>query len=181
MADFRYAIRRYLNFSEQAARASGLEPQQYQALLALKGMPPLQKATIGALAERLQVRHHSAVELFNRLEANHWVRRYRSRSDRREVLLRLAQRGERRLQQLAFTHRAELHSAGRTLIRALDAILAHSRGRRNSPLPRAPGAPGPLPRILKCRSLDAKRGKRNGIAWSQRVPARKRGVIQRTR
>jgi DNA-binding MarR family transcriptional regulator len=138
MADFRYAIRRYLNFSEQAARAAGLEPQQYQALLALKGMPPLQKATIGVLAERLQIRHHSAVELFNRLEANHWVRRYRSRNDRREVLLRLAPRGERLLRQLAFTHRAELQSAGRTLIRALEAILAHSRSKRKSRPSRAP-------------------------------------------
>lgn len=139
MADFRYAIRRYLNFSEQAARAAGLEPQQYQALQALKGLPPGQKATIGALAKRLLVRHHSAVELFKRLEVKRLTRRYRSRSDRREVLLRLAPRGERLLRQLAFTHRAELHSAGRTLIRALDAILAHSRGRRNSLRPQAPG------------------------------------------
>jgi DNA-binding MarR family transcriptional regulator len=164
MADFRYAIRRYLNFSEQAARAAGLEPQQYQALLALKGMPPLQKATIGALAERLQVRHHSAVELFNRLEANHWVRRYRSRSDRREVLLRLAQRGERVLRQLAFTHRAELQSAGRTLIRALEAILAHSRSRRNSPRPRAPGVASPN------QACGSAQGKRTAPALDPRFP-----------
>jgi DNA-binding MarR family transcriptional regulator len=143
MANFRYAIRRYLNFSEQAARTAGIEPQQYQTLLALKGLPARQKATIGALAKRLLIRHHSAVELFNRLEVKRLTRRYRSRSDRREVLLRLAPRGERVLRQLAFTHRAELQSAGQTLIRALEAILAHSRGGRNSPRPRAPGQSQP--------------------------------------
>ncbi|HYX50470.1 MAG TPA: helix-turn-helix domain-containing protein, partial [Ktedonobacteraceae bacterium] len=67
LAEFRYQLRRFLRFSEQAARAAGLEPQQHQLLLALKGLPEGRKATIGALAERLQLTHHSTVELVDRL------------------------------------------------------------------------------------------------------------------
>src|SRR5487761_1614906 len=74
LADFRYGIRRFLNFSEQAARAAGIEPQQHQALLAIKGLPAARNATIGALAERLQIQHHSAVELADRLEARALLR-----------------------------------------------------------------------------------------------------------
>ena len=67
LAEFRYQIRRFLRFSEQAARATGLVPQQYQLLLALKGLPNGRKATISELAERLQIKHHSTVELIDRL------------------------------------------------------------------------------------------------------------------
>jgi DNA-binding MarR family transcriptional regulator len=122
MAEFRYAIRKYLSFSEQAASAAGLEPRQYQALLALKGHPKDRKPTIGALAEHLQIRHHTAVELASRLEGNGLVRRTRSRQDRREVLVRLARKGERVLERLALTHRAELQTAGPGLIKALEKI-----------------------------------------------------------
>ena len=69
LADFRFEIRRFLNFSERLAHAAGVEPQQHQALLAIKGLPPHRVATIGVLAERLLIQHHSAVELANRLEA----------------------------------------------------------------------------------------------------------------
>lgn len=68
LAEFRFEIRRFLNFSEQIARAAGLEPQQHQALLAIKGLPEHRTATVGVLAERLLIQHHSAVELVNRLE-----------------------------------------------------------------------------------------------------------------
>src|ERR1700731_4491393 len=88
LADFRYEIRRFLNFSETAARAAGIEPHQHQALLAIKGLPARQIATVGALAERLQIQHHSAVELTNRLESKGLIRRSRGQADRREVLLR---------------------------------------------------------------------------------------------
>jgi DNA-binding MarR family transcriptional regulator len=68
LAQFRFLIRRYLNNSEKAARSVGLEPQQYMGLLALRGLPETQEPTIRALAERLQIQHHSAVELVDRME-----------------------------------------------------------------------------------------------------------------
>src|SRR5258708_35343582 len=67
LAEIRHQIRRFLHFSEQAAREAGLVPQQHQLLLALKGLPAGKKATISELAERLQLRHHSVVELMYRL------------------------------------------------------------------------------------------------------------------
>lgn len=133
LAEFRYQIRRFLNFSEQAARAAGLEPQQHQALLAIKGLPKARKATVGVLAERLQIQHHSAVEMVNRLEARGLLKRTRNLADRREVLLRLTRQGEVLLRELSLPHRAELRSAGRALLRALEnAMLAPSRARRKS-------------------------------------------------
>ncbi|MGA8143329.1 MAG: MarR family transcriptional regulator [Candidatus Acidiferrales bacterium] len=132
LADFRYEIRRFLNFSEQAAREAGIEPHQHQALLAMKGLPAGRKATVGVLAERLQIQHHSAVELVNRLERKGLIRRSRSGGDRREVLLSLTRRGERLLKDLTLTHRAELRSAGPTLLRALTAALGQSGRGGNS-------------------------------------------------
>lgn len=135
LAVLRYEIRRFLNFSEQAARAAGLEPQQHQALLAVKGLPKSKSATVGVLAERLQIQPHSAVELIDRLEARGLVRRARSTADRREVLLRPTVQGERLLRELSRSHRAELRSAGPTLLRALKAAVMsadRSRGSRNS-------------------------------------------------
>jgi DNA-binding MarR family transcriptional regulator len=125
LADFRYAIRRYLNFSERNARKAGLEPQQYQALLAIKGLEPLQSATIGVLAERLQIQHHSAVELMDRLEKRGMIRRHRSRSDRRKVLVELTKRGETKLMRVSLPHRDELQIAGRRLLRALERFISH--------------------------------------------------------
>ena len=119
LADFRYKIRQFLNFSERAARAAGLEPQQHQALLTIKGLPPVQEPTVGYLAERLQIRHHTAVELAARLEKKRLIRRSRSDVDRRHVNLFLTPRGERFLRNLSQAHRAELRSAGPKLLRAL--------------------------------------------------------------
>lgn len=132
LADFRYQIRRFLNFSEQAARVAGIEPQQHQALLAIKGLPAGSKATVGVLAERLQIQHHSAVELSDRLAARGWLRRSRSRTDRREVLLELTPRGEKLLENLSLSHRNELRTAGPALLEALEAAIAHTRKERVS-------------------------------------------------
>ena len=125
LAKFRYEIRRYLNFAKRAARAAGIDPQQYQALLAIKGLPPSSKATVGALAEQMQIRHHSAVELSGRLAGNGWLRRSRNPADRRQVLLHLTRRGERLLAKLSLSHRRELRTAGPRLIAALQTAVAH--------------------------------------------------------
>lgn len=127
MAEFRYQIRRFLRFSEQAARAAGLEPQQYQLLLALKGMGDESDHRIGEIAERLQIQHHSTVELVDRLTRRALVRRRRSNADRREVLLDLTAKGEKLLQELALHHRAELRESGPALISALRKAL-HGAG-----------------------------------------------------
>ncbi len=124
LAEFRHQIRRFLRFSEQAAREAGLEPQQHQALLALKGLPPGRPPTVRELAERLQIQHHSAVELVDRLVERGLLCRARHEQDRRQVLLRLTPSGEALLRDLSRHHRAELHAAGPALARALEAVLA---------------------------------------------------------
>jgi DNA-binding MarR family transcriptional regulator len=136
LADLRYEIRRFLTFSERAVHAAGIEPQQHQALLAIKGLRPESNATIGVLAERLQIRHHSSVELSRRLEARGWIHRQRNDADRREVLLRLTRRGESLLRKLSIAHRGELLTAGPRLIRALQTATGHKE-RPNSSDPRS--------------------------------------------
>ena len=127
LAELRYQIRCFLSFSEQAARAAGLEPRQHQFLLGLKGLPRAARPTIGELAERLQIQHHSAVELVNRLSAAGYVRRKRGGDDRREVLLTLTPKGERVLRELSLHHRAELRSAGPALVNALRRAMRGTR------------------------------------------------------
>lgn len=124
VAEFRYRIRRYLRFSEQATRAAGLEPQQYQLLLALKGLPAEKKGTIGVLAERLQLEHHSTVELIDRLEDRRLVRRSRDRIDRRQVLIRITPKGEDIVRDLVLHHLDEMQSVGPELVRVLNRIIA---------------------------------------------------------
>ena len=131
LADFRYEIRRFLNFSESAARTAGVEPHQHQALLAIKGLPPRQIATVGILAERLQIQHHSAVELTDRLQSKGLIRRSRGEADRREVLLELTLRGEKLLRELTLSHRAELQLAGPKLVAALESAIARERRSRS--------------------------------------------------
>ncbi|HEU5453853.1 MAG TPA: MarR family transcriptional regulator [Terriglobales bacterium] len=133
MAEFRYQIRRFLRFSEGAARQSGLEPQQYLLLLALKGLPDGRRGRIGEIAERLQIQHHSTVELVDRLEKRGMVRRQRSDQDRREVLLELTPRGDKVLRDLALYHREELRELAPGLVRSLKkAISGAGRSARRS-------------------------------------------------
>lgn len=127
LAEFRYQIRRFLNRSDQAARANGLEPQQYLLLLALRGLPEDVSPTIRTLAERLQIRHHSAVELIDRLAARGYVTRRRSAGDRREVIVSLLPSGQRALEGLARQRIEELRTSGLALVRALESVIAGTR------------------------------------------------------
>lgn len=124
LAAFRYQLRRFLRFSEERAEAAGLEPRHHQLLLAIKGLPPGQQPTVGALAEQLQIQHHSAVELIDRAERRGLIQRVRGAADRRQVFARLTPRGEAMLDDLSRYHRAELRSTGPALIQALNALLA---------------------------------------------------------
>jgi DNA-binding MarR family transcriptional regulator len=119
LAEFRTRIREFLSFSEKAARVEGLEPAQHQALLALKGLPSSARPTIRAVADRLLVRHHSAVGLVDRLSQRGLVRRTRCEEDARTVLLSITHRGEKVLRRLALAHRAELRTAAPELVRSL--------------------------------------------------------------
>jgi DNA-binding MarR family transcriptional regulator len=126
LSEFRHQIRRFLRFSERVARDAGLEPRQHQLLLAIKGLPPDVRPKIAEVAERLQIQHHSAVELVNRLEAGGFVHRERGSLDRREVLLQLTPRGERVLRDLSLHHRAELRSQGPALLENLRQFISDS-------------------------------------------------------
>src|SRR5579883_692125 len=123
LAEFRYQLREFLAFSEQAARAGGLEPQQHQLLLALKGAQGQEKVTIGDLAERLKIQHHSTVELINRMVERDLVQRCRDEQDQRRVLVVLTRHGEEVLRRLSLLHRTELRLTGPALVRALQAII----------------------------------------------------------
>jgi DNA-binding MarR family transcriptional regulator len=129
-AEFRYQIRRFLRASEQIARSYGLNPQQYQLMLAVKGLPDDHAATIGEIAERLQIQHHSTVELADRLSAKGLVRRKRDSEDRRQVLLELTAKGEKTLRELALHHREELRSTGPELVGALKGVLSNIKRNR---------------------------------------------------
>jgi len=124
LARFRYEIRKFLSFSEQAARSAGVEPQQHQMLLAIKGLPDDLRPTIGVLAERLCVQHHTAVALVDKLEEHELVRRERGEVDRREVFLRLTQGGEALLRKLSVLHKAQLRHVAPAMTSALMAIVA---------------------------------------------------------
>jgi DNA-binding MarR family transcriptional regulator len=130
LAEFRYRIVSYLKKADQGAREAGLEPQQYLLLLALRGLPPGREPSIRILAERLQVRHHSAVGLIDRLERRGLVRRERAKSDRRQVLVRLTARGDAVLAKVAKERIADLRTTAPALVRSLSAIVAIANGQR---------------------------------------------------
>lgn len=123
LAAFRYALRQFLHFSEEAAHQAGITPQQHQALLAIKGFPGRDSVTVGELAERLQLRHHSAVGLVDRLVAEKWVARVPSVRDRRRVFVQLTRRGEDILEKLSSAHTEQLKRTGPELILRLKQLV----------------------------------------------------------
>jgi DNA-binding MarR family transcriptional regulator len=147
LAEFRYQLRRFLHFSEAAARQAGLEPQHHQLMLAVKGMPEGRVARITELAERLQLQHHSVVELVNRLAAKGLIQRARAANDRREVQVALTAHGERILGELSVYMKNELRSAGPELVAALRRV-----GRRSNPSRISA-------QIVKLRTQEEKRGR----------------------
>ena len=115
LARFRFGIRRHLRFSEETVRGHGLAPQQYVLLLALKGFPDREWATVRELADRLQLRHHSVVELVNRAQGQGLVQRAAHPEDARAVRVLLTADGEAILARLSAPHRDELRRIELTL------------------------------------------------------------------
>jgi DNA-binding MarR family transcriptional regulator len=153
LAEFRYQIRRFLRFSEDAARAAGLEPQQHQLLLTVKGMPGGEASRIADIAERLQIRHHSAVELIDRLAARGLVTRAVG-DDRREIYVHLSARGEAILGILTLPHQRELQRMAPALVASLEKVAGRQRA-DNSLRSQRPGA-----RRLTRNNPDAPRAER---------------------
>src|SRR5581483_8271488 len=123
LGKFRLQIRRFLHFSEEAARAEGLEPQQHQMMLAIRAADDPAGPTIGQLAESLLIRHHSAVGLLDRLTERGMVERVKDAGDRRQVRVRLTAQGAEKLHRLSGAHRDELRRSGPLLADALANLL----------------------------------------------------------
>jgi DNA-binding MarR family transcriptional regulator len=132
LAELRCRIRRFLQEGDNIAREAQLEPQQYLLLLAVRGLPEGQEATIRTLAERLSLRHHSTVELVDRMEARGYVKRSRGREDRRQVLVSLQPRGEKLLEEVVQQRIIELRAHGRTLVETISALLESRTGAMTS-------------------------------------------------
>jgi DNA-binding MarR family transcriptional regulator len=133
LAELRYLIRRFLQEGDATVRSAGLEPQQYLLLLAIRGLPSGHQATIRTLADRLSLRHHSTVELIDRMEAHAYVKRTPGREDRRQVIVQLLPRGEKLLEQVVEKRIIELRSNGRALVDAIGALLEPMKPAARSP------------------------------------------------
>jgi DNA-binding MarR family transcriptional regulator len=132
LAELRYRLRKFLQEGDATARQAGLEPQQYLLLLAIRGLPDGMTATISTLAERLSLRHHSTVELIDRMEAHGYLRRVRDKEDRRQVLVALQPKGEKLVEKVVAQRIVELRSHGRALVEAISSLL-ESRGKPARP------------------------------------------------
>lgn len=146
LAEFRYQIRRFLRHMEERVRELGVNPQQYQLVLALRGLPPNRSPTIGALAERLQLNHNSTVELVDRCEQTGLIRRGRAGPDRRQVTLSITAEGEALLRKLGSAAREELRGSGPSLIEAVLRLIG------------GPLTTRPRPKLKRRRSTAASGG-----------------------
>jgi DNA-binding MarR family transcriptional regulator len=127
LADFRFELRRFLHFSEGAALGAGLQPQQHQLLLQVAGAPPTSAVTIAYAAERLELKHNSAVELVDRCEHEGLLERTEDAADRRRAILRITRKGHHILARLADDHVRELDVLAPVLIKALERVRSHAR------------------------------------------------------
>jgi DNA-binding MarR family transcriptional regulator len=128
LSDFRYLIRHFLKFSQDAAQSTGLTSRQHQALLAIKGFPGDGSPIVGELAERLAIQHHSAVELIDRLVEARLIIRIHDTEDRRRVLLGLTDAAEQHLAKLSAIHLEELNRLRPMLLRILERVGQQSAG-----------------------------------------------------
>lgn len=114
LSEFRYQLKRFLHFSEAAAKEQGITPLQYLLLLHIQGYPGRNWATVGELAERLQMNHNATVALLTRCEELELVERRKNEKDRRKVEIHLTAKGDSYLQKLAQQHKTELQSLQKT-------------------------------------------------------------------
>ena len=135
LAEFRFELRQFLQFSERSAAQAGLQAQQHQMLLQVAGVPDGTPVTISYVAQRLGLRHHTAVELSKRCEAAGLVQRVADISDRRQVLLQLTKEGQKILRRLSEVHALELHALAPRMIQALNRIRHGKRAIANSEAP----------------------------------------------
>jgi DNA-binding MarR family transcriptional regulator len=135
LAELRYRIRHFIQEGDAAAQRANLEPQQYLILLAIRGLPAGAPATISTLAERMALKHHSAVELIDRLESRGLVCRTRSEADKREVRVSLLPQGSKLLDQVARERLSELKASGAALADAITALVErkHPSPRQDQP------------------------------------------------
>jgi DNA-binding MarR family transcriptional regulator len=127
LAEFRFQLRRFMRHMEEEVRQLQVNPQQYQLVLAIKGLPKSEVPTIGCLAERMQLNHNSMVELVDRCEESGLVRRMRSGADRRQVTLSITSEGENLLKKLGSAARSELRNIGHQLIDAMLKVTGDQR------------------------------------------------------
>jgi len=126
LADFRFELRRFLQFSESAAQEAGLQPQQHQLLLQVAGATHETPVTIAYAASRLGLKHNSTVELVDRSEREDLIERTTDKEDKRRAILRLTRKGRQVLQRLSGEHARELNEMAPRLVRALRRVQMHS-------------------------------------------------------
>jgi len=131
LAEFRYRLRQFLRHMEEEVRVTGVNPQQYQVVLAVKGLPEDEVPTISCLAERMQLNHNSMVELVDRCEQNGLLRRTRSAADRRQVTLAISAEGEALLRRLGAAARQELKNIGPVLVESVLRLTQDGRRGKN--------------------------------------------------
>lgn len=136
LAEFRYQLRRFLRHMEEEVRRLGINPQQYQLVLAIRGLPKGQMPTISRLAERMQLNHNSMVELVDRCEERNMLRRMRSSADRRQVTLAITTEGENLLRKLGSAARQELRSIGPMLVESVLRLTEEGLTRTKNNKPR---------------------------------------------
>lgn len=126
LADFRFELRRFVQFSECAALEAGLQPQQHQLLLQVAGAAEGTPVTIAYAANRLGLKHNSTVELVDRSEREDLIERTADKDDKRKAILRLTRRGRHILQRLSGVHARELDELAPRLVRALQRVQLHT-------------------------------------------------------